>query len=110
MDGLYRSLLWFWPKCLTRCVRPALTGKSSAAYVQHKQNELERRVEVSSNKKRTRAADRRISVRAIRRDPPDIQKLSRALIALALAQAQAEADAQRNHQEKKDEEGRPRAA
>ena len=65
---------------------------------------------MSSKRKRTRAADRRISVRAIRRDPPDIKKLSRALIALAMAQAQAEADAEKEHQAKQDEEGRPRAA
>ena len=65
---------------------------------------------MSSKRKRTRAADRRISVRAIRRDPPDIKKLSRALIALAMAQAQAEADAEQEHQAKPDEEGRPRAA
>ena len=65
---------------------------------------------MSSRRKRTRAADRRISVRAIRRDPPDIKKLSRALIALALAQAQTEADAQAEHQTKEDKEGRPRAA
>lgn len=36
--------------------------------------------------------DRHISVRGVRRDPVDLRKLSRALI--ALAQAQAEADAQ----------------
>ena len=65
---------------------------------------------MSSKRKRTRAADRRISVRAIRRDPPDIKKLSRALIALAMAQAQAEADAQEEHQATQDEEGRPSAA
>jgi hypothetical protein len=53
---------------------------------------------------------RRVRVRAVRRDPPDIKKLSRALIALALAQAQAEADAQAEHQTKKDAEDRPRAA
>ena len=35
--------------------------------------------------------ERRISVRAVRRDPPDLKKLSRALIALALAQAEKEA-------------------
>ena len=65
---------------------------------------------MSSKRRRTHAADRRISVRAIRRDPPDIKKLSRALIALAMAQAQAEADAQKEHQAKQDEERRPRAA
>ena len=36
--------------------------------------------------------ERPISVRTIRRDPPDLRKLSRAL--LALAQAEAEAQAQ----------------
>ena len=65
---------------------------------------------MNSKRKRTRAADRRVSVRAVRRDPPDIKKLSRALIALALAQAQAEADAQAEHKTKKEEEDRPRAA
>lgn len=35
---------------------------------------------------------RNISVRAVRRDPPDLRKLSRALISLALAEAAAEAD------------------
>lgn len=35
--------------------------------------------------------ERHISVRAVRRDPPDLQKLSRALITLALAEVEAEA-------------------
>jgi hypothetical protein len=35
--------------------------------------------------------ERHITVRAIRRDPPDLRKLSRAIIALAMAQAEAEA-------------------
>jgi len=39
--------------------------------------------------------ERRISVRAIRRDPPDLHKLSRALLALAQAEAEAEAQRQR---------------
>jgi hypothetical protein len=65
---------------------------------------------VSTKQKRTRAADRSVSVRAVRRDPPDIKKLSRALIALAMAQAQAEANAQKEHQTKPDKEGRPGAA
>jgi hypothetical protein len=39
-------------------------------------------------------ADRHISVRAVRRNPPDLRKLSRALIQLAIAQAAAEAEAQ----------------
>lgn len=54
--------------------------------------------------------ERRIRVRAVRRDPPDIKKLSRALIALAMAQAQAEAEAQATHVAKQEKEGRPRAA
>jgi hypothetical protein len=37
---------------------------------------------------------RHISVRAVRRNPPDLKKLSRALIQLAMAQAEAEAKAQ----------------
>ena len=38
--------------------------------------------------------ERHISVRAVRRDPPDLRKLSRALITLAMAEAAAEAEAQ----------------
>lgn len=38
--------------------------------------------------------DRRLSVRAVRRDPPDLRKLSRAIVAIAIAQAEAEAQAQ----------------
>jgi hypothetical protein len=37
---------------------------------------------------------RRITIRSVRRDPPDVRKLSRALIALAYAQAKAEAEAE----------------
>jgi hypothetical protein len=37
--------------------------------------------------------ERHISIRAVRRDPPDLKKLSRALIQLAMAQAEAEAQA-----------------
>jgi hypothetical protein len=54
--------------------------------------------------------ERRIRIRAIRRDPPDVKKLSRALIALAMAQAQAEVEARAEHQTKKDKEDRSRAA
>lgn len=57
-----------------------------------------------------RSNDRRIRVRTVRRDVPDLKKLSRALIALALAQAQAEADAQTEHGAKREEEGQRRAA
>lgn len=49
----------------------------------------------SSKRKPERAGSgrqRRISVRAIRRDPPDLRKLSRALIELAMAEARAEAE------------------
>jgi hypothetical protein len=38
--------------------------------------------------------ERHLSVRAIRRDPPDLRKLSRALIQLAMAEAAAEAEAE----------------
>lgn len=38
--------------------------------------------------------ERHISVRAVRRNPPDLRKLSRALIELAMAEAAAEAEAQ----------------
>lgn len=41
-----------------------------------------------------RGRDRHISVRGVRRDPPDLRKLSRALIALAVAQAEADAQSQ----------------
>ena len=61
-------------------------------------------------KSRPPAGGRRIRVRAVRRDPPDLKKLSRALIALAMARAQAEADAQAAHQAKPDEGDAPRAA
>ena len=39
-------------------------------------------------------SDRRISIRSIRKNPPDLHKLGRALIALAMAQAEAEAQAE----------------
>ncbi len=39
-----------------------------------------------------RQRQRNISVRAVRRDPPDLRKLSRALIELAMAEAAAEAE------------------
>ncbi len=38
--------------------------------------------------------ERRIVVRAVRRDPPDLRKLARALIDLAQAQLEAEAEAE----------------
>ena len=50
---------------------------------------------MTTNRKRPQSRtpyERPISVRTVRRDPPDLRKLSRAL--LALAQAEAEAQAQ----------------
>lgn len=44
-------------------------------------------------KRRGPGRQRNISVRAVRRDPPDLKKLSRALISLAMAEAAAEAQA-----------------
>jgi hypothetical protein len=38
--------------------------------------------------------ERHISVRAVRRDPPDLRKLSRVLITLAMAEAEATAEAE----------------
>ena len=60
---------------------------------------------MSSKKKSKRSSgrpERHISVRAIRRDPPDLKKLSQALIALAIADA--EAQAQREHEQKREGE------
>lgn len=57
-----------------------------------------------NNRKRQqskRSFQRRISVRTVRRDPPDLRKLSRALIALAQADAEAQAQAQAEHPEMK---------
>ncbi|TDD62040.1 hypothetical protein E1263_05360 [Kribbella antibiotica] len=51
---------------------------------------------MNKNQKRgskARRPERRISVRAVRREKPDMQKLGRALAELALAQAEAEAEA-----------------
>jgi hypothetical protein len=41
---------------------------------------------------------RHISVRSVRRDPPDLRKLSRAVITLAMAQAAAEVQAAQDDQ------------
>lgn len=38
--------------------------------------------------------EHRVSVRAVRRDPPDLRKLARALIELAMAEAEADAQAE----------------
>jgi len=37
---------------------------------------------------------RKVTIRTVRRDPPDLRKLSRALIALAIAQSEADAEAE----------------
>lgn len=58
----------------------------------------------SHKRKGGRQPERRISVRAVRRDPPDLKKLSQALIALAMAQAEAEAQAE--HEKTKNDERR----
>lgn len=47
-----------------------------------------------NNRPRQSSRQRNISVRAVRRDPPDLKKLSRALIALATSEAAAEAKAE----------------
>lgn len=44
--------------------------------------------------RRRRYEQRQVSVRSVRRDPPDIRKLSKALIALAMAEAEHEAQAE----------------
>jgi hypothetical protein len=48
-----------------------------------------------TNRKRNdyKGRQRRISVRGIRRESPDIRRLGRAIVALALAEAEAEAEA-----------------
>ena len=47
-----------------------------------------------TNKNRRERKERRFTVRSIRRDPPDIRKLGKALIGLAMAEAEREAQAQ----------------
>lgn len=44
--------------------------------------------------------ERQISIRSIRRDPPDYRKLGRAFLAVAMMQAEAEAEAKAEHQKK----------
>jgi hypothetical protein len=48
----------------------------------------------SKRKKKSHSRERRFTVRGVRRDPPDIQKLSKALISLAMAEAEREAQAE----------------
>jgi hypothetical protein len=57
------------------------------------------------NRRQPRRSERRISVRAVRRDPIDLRKLSRALLALAQAEVEAEAEArQRDERQEASEE------
>jgi hypothetical protein len=49
---------------------------------------------------------RRIRVEGIRKDPPDLRRLARALIELAQLEAEAEAEAQHKLQESKERPGR----
>jgi hypothetical protein len=52
--------------------------------------------------------DRRIRVRGVRRERPDLPKLARALIELALAQAEAEAQAEHEAVARRNSRKRPR--
>ena len=65
------------------------------------------RKEVDVGKRQRRSNDLRARVAG--REPAELRKLSRALIALAMAQAQAEAKAEADHK-KRVKEGKPRAA
>ena len=49
-----------------------------------------------------RARERNISIRGVRRHPPDLKKLSQALVALALARAEAEAQAEHDERARAD--------
>lgn len=49
-----------------------------------------RRADREDRSRRSSRQDRRIVVRGVRRDPPDLRKLSRAVIALATAEMEAE--------------------
>lgn len=43
---------------------------------------------------------RKVTIRTVRREPPDLRKLSRALIALAIAQSEADAEAEAESEDK----------
>jgi hypothetical protein len=51
--------------------------------------------------------ERRISIRSIRKNPPDMSKLGRALIALAMAETEAKAQAQATEGDKPENTPRP---
>lgn len=64
---------------------------------------------MSSKRKKTRSnrrrhEERRFTVRGVRRDPPDIRKLSKALIDLAMAEAEREAQAEQVARQAKSEQ------
>lgn len=52
-----------------------------------------------NRRRQPRRSERHISVRGVRRDPPDLRKLSRALLAIAQAEAEAQAQAQADKDE-----------
>ncbi|HSH59896.1 MAG TPA: hypothetical protein VK988_09710 [Acidimicrobiales bacterium] len=62
--------------------------------------EQERRETINMTKKK-RHQERRLRVRDVRHDPPDLKKLAGALIALAQAQAETEAAAEHDHRRAK---------
>lgn len=65
---------------------------------------------MARSEKSSKGGERRIRVRGIRRDPPDLRKLASALIDLAQAQAEADAAAQHARSEaaaKRSEKKRP---
>lgn len=49
------------------------------------------RKKMNNRTRRTRQEERRLTVRGVRRDPPDIRKISKALISLAMAEAERDA-------------------
>ena len=62
-----------------------------------------------TNRKRNdyRGRQRRISVRAIRRESPDLRRLGRAIVNLALLEAEAEAAAQRQAEAEREKKDQP---
>lgn len=61
-----------------------------------------------SKKRRSKQSERRLRVRGIRRNPPDLRKLAQALIALAQAQAEADAAVQAERQAARQRRARDR--
>jgi hypothetical protein len=54
-----------------------------------------------------RRQQRRISVRSVRRNPPDVRKLGRAIIRMAALEAEAERAAAAEHQAQTEADGQP---